>query len=119
MLPPSVPEWRTRRPAKRLAKGCSYQRGIRIGQRDSRANQQMLRLVFSPAQLGHLREVDDLVELPVLLGQPQPHIGAARDKLCFRVRSAKPEQFSQRWRQFISQIGLLRTTGVRKQLQFR
>ena len=94
------------------------QRGIRIGQRDSRANQQMLRQLRNLAQFGHLRQVNDLRKLPVLLGDPQPHIGAARHQLRFRVRGAQLEQFGQSLWQFISQIGLLRMSGGRKQLQF-
>jgi hypothetical protein len=57
-LPPSVPELRTGRPAKRLAKGLQklrpvgHQRGKSVGQRHGGADGHVVRVAFDAAQLG-------------------------------------------------------------------
>lgn len=95
-----------------------FECGKRLGQRGGSTNLQAATCGSDLAQHGHARHVQHGGETLVLFGDPQPHIGAARHQLRFRVRGAQLEQFGQSLWQFISRIGLLRMSGGRKQLQF-
>ena len=61
---------------------------IGIVQRDGGAYGNVLRVLFNTAQFAGLGDVNHVVKLLVLFGDPQAHIGAARHQLRARVRGA-------------------------------
>ena len=72
------------------------QRVVGIDQRHCSTNSDVVRKVFDAPQLLNFGHVDDVLELQVLLGHPQTHIGTPGDQLRGRMRRAQPQQPGQR-----------------------
>ena len=95
-----------------------HQRGKGVGQRDGRADGDVVAVMLDPPEFFHPCHVQHLAELHVHLGHPESDVGATGDELGLGVGGAGGQQFSQGARRVISQIGLQPLPGLRKQLQF-
>ena len=101
------------------------QRGEGVVQRGGGADGQVRGAALDAQQLGAAGDVDDLREVPVLLGDPQADVGAASHDERLRLRRAQRHQLGQGGGAGVegftgvwSQIGLQPFRGGRKQLQF-
>ena len=85
-------------------RAVGHQGGEGVGQGDCRANGDVMRVPLHPPQLGHAGHVQQLIKAPVLLGNPQAHVGAARHDLGSRVGGAPRQQLAQAGRGHVGGI---------------
>ena len=81
-----------------------------------RTEREVVCVLCHQPHFGGAGHVEDVAELCVLFGHPQPHIGAARHDLRVWMRGPGGEQAGQGGGRNIREIGLLRRCRLCKQL---